>query len=326
MRTIVHSVRTLVLIFAFTSFSISSFSQSITTGNGKIEIGLGLGPMFFLGDLGGNFGEGTTFIKDVNLPLTKFSKGIYANIYPAEWIGFRVALNHGKLEGYDSMISVKGGAEQFRKNRNLQFESPLLEAYAALEVYPTVFFEKFDGLMGKLRPYGVIGIGAFRFNPRGRYYAPTGGSTLVDLKPLRLEGQGMAEYPTRKEYGLMAMEIPMGVGFKYYIKENMFVGLEVMHRKTFTDYIDDVSTTYIDNNLFANYLTPEQAAMANQLYYRENFVPGSTQARFPLDSQRGDPTENDSFFSTIFRFGWRLNDWNSPNGRAVRQLRCPAYY
>ena len=53
----------------------------------------------------------------------------------------------------------------------------------------------------------------------------------------------------------------------------MYIGMEVLHRKTFTDYIDDVSTTYIDNNLFGQYLTSEQAAMANQLYFRENFVP-----------------------------------------------------
>jgi hypothetical protein len=123
------------------------------------------------------------------------------------------------------------------------------------------------------------------------------------------------------------LEIPVGVGFKYYIKENMYVGFEVMHRKSFTDYVDDVSTTYIDNNLFANYLSPEQTAMANQLYYREYFVPGQINNNRPsTNEQRGNPKQNDSFFSSILRFGWRLNDWNSPNGRAMRQLRCPAYY
>jgi hypothetical protein len=149
----------------------------------------------------------------------------------------------------------------------------------------------------------------------------------VALHPLRLEGQGMKEYAKRKEYKLTSMEIPMGFGAKYYIKENMYVGMEVLHRKTFTDYIDDVSTTYIDPSLFAKYLTAEQAAMANQLHFRENYVPGGPQSRLPtLGEQRGDPTENDSFFSTIIRFGWRLNDSNSPSGRASRQMRCPSFY
>ena len=105
----------------------------------------------------------------------------------------------------------------------------------------------------------------------------------------------------------------------------MYIGLEVMHRKSFTDQVDAVSTTYIDNNLFAQYLSPEQTAMANQLYYRQN-MRNPVLTRPGLNEIRGNPKQNDSFFSTILRFGWRLNDYNSPNGRALRQLRCPNYY
>ena len=325
MRTIVHSVRTLVLICTLIISPTFLFAQSITTGNGKVEIGLGLGPMFFLGDLGGHYGEGTTFLKDLNLPYTKFAKGIFVSAYPAEWLGFRFAFNQGKLEGADSIINNKGGDEHFRKERNLQFRSNIWEGYAAIEFYPTVFIEQYDGLQGKIRPYGILGIGAFHFNPQAPYYAPNGTAQWVDLQPLRLEGQGMAEYPDRKPYKLTQLEIPMGVGFKYYLKENFYLGLEVLHRKTFTDYIDDVSTTYIDNRLFAKYLTPQQAAMANQLYYRQNFNPVTqTSAGRPTDPQRGNPKQNDAYFSTILRMGWRLNSWSS--SMAARQMRCPSFY
>lgn len=321
MRTTVHSVRTLVLICFLFLLTTRSSSQSITTGNGKVEIGLGIGPLFFLGDLGGNPGVGqSTWLKDVSFPLTKLSKGIYANVYPAEWLGFRIAINQGKLDGYDSEIKDKGGEEVYRKQRNLQFQSSLLEGYLAAEFYPTVFIEKYDGLGKKLRPYGLIGVGVFHFNPKGQYFAPDGSSKWVPLQPLRLEGQGFAEYPDRKPYSLTQMEIPMGFGFKYYIKDNMYVGLEILHRQTFTDYVDDVSTSYIDNSLFAKYLTPEQTVMANQLNNRQNFA-SSTPAR-AMDPQRGDPTQNDAFFSSIIRLGWRLNQ-NSP---ALRQLRCPSFY
>ena len=327
MRTTVHSVRTLVLIFAFAAITAKSFSQSITTGNGKIEVGLGLGPLFFLGDLGGNRGIGTRFIKDINFPTTKFVKGAYVNIYPAEWIGFRFAFNQGTLTGADSLIRAKGGDEESRKTRNLFFRSPLFEAYGAIEIYPTVFLERYDGLLGKLRPYGVVGVGVFKFKPQSIYYAPNGTAQWVDLQPLRLEGQGMAEYPNRKPYKLSSLEIPLGAGIKYYIKENMYVGFEIMHRKSFSDYVDDVSTTYIDNTLFARYLSPQQAAQANQLYFREGYIPYGTTSRVPPNGeQRGNPKQNDSFFSSIIRMGWRLNDWNSANGRALRQLRCPSYY
>src|SRR6476469_6695715 len=113
MRTIVHGVRTFVLICLLFAFSSKAFSQSITTGDGKFEIGLGLGPMFFLGDLGGNMGQGTYFIKDINLPTTKFQKGLFVNYYPTEWLGFRVAANLGKLEGADSLITDHGGDEAY---------------------------------------------------------------------------------------------------------------------------------------------------------------------------------------------------------------------
>lgn len=321
MRTTVPSVRTIVLIVLFFSFSLSSFSQSITTGNGKYEVGVGIGPLFFLGDLGGNTGEGRTFVKDVNFPLTRLAKGLYVNVYPTEWLGFRLALNQGKLEGDDSKIEGKGGGEEARKFRNLKFKSNLFEAYVATEIYPTVFLERFDGLQGKFRPYGIVGFGAFKFNPKGEY--TQGGKTeWVPLQPLRLEGQGMAEYPDKKPYSLTSYEIPMGFGFKYYLRENMYVGMEILHRKTFTDYIDDVSTSYIDPIYFSQYLSPEDAQKANYLHNRQN----NGLTRPPSGEQRGDPTENDSFFSSIIRFGWRLNDNNSPGGRAARQMRCPSYY
>ena len=113
MRVTVHSVRTLVLICVFFATSFKSFSQSITFADGRIEAGLAIGPLFFLGDLGGNRGVGTDFAKDINFPLTKISKGIFLNIYPTDFLGFRFAINQGKLEGYDYKIKDNGGAELF---------------------------------------------------------------------------------------------------------------------------------------------------------------------------------------------------------------------
>src|SRR5262249_2427504 len=155
-------------------------------------------------------------------PLTKFMKGLFINYYPAEWLGFRVAINQGRLEGNDANTIAKGGAEMDRKQRNLHFRSNIFEGYAGIELYPTVFFEQYDGLYHKFRPYGIVGFGIFHYNPKAKYTAPNGQTEWVELKPLRLEGQGMAEYPTRKEYSLWQQEIPMGFGFKYYTSDNMY--------------------------------------------------------------------------------------------------------
>jgi hypothetical protein len=317
---VVSAVPVLALIISLNLFPSRSFSQSITSGNGKVELGFGFGPMFFLGDLGGSAGIGRDFVKDLDFPLTKFSKMIYANIYPAEWIGFRLALSHGTLAGNDAQAPNKGGAEEDRLHRNLSFKSSILEGYLAAEIYPTVFFEQYDGLAKKFRPYGLIGIGAFKFNPKAKL-----DGQWVALKPLRLEGQGMNEYPNSKEYSLVQKEIPMGFGFKYYLKENMYVGMEVLHRQLFTDYIDDVSTGYVDPVVFSNYLSPADATKARRLYYRGTYSNATSNPGLIQTFQRGDPKDNDAFFSTILRFGWRLNG-NDPNSRARRQMRCPVFF
>lgn len=320
MRLNVPPVRIIVLMLSLTLLTSRSESQSITTGNGKWEVGLGFGPMFFLGDLGGTAGIGKRFIKDLNFPLTKLSKNLYVNYYPAEWLGFRLALNQGVLEGDDAQAPNKGGAEVDRLERNLSFKTSILEGYLSAEIYPTVFFEHYDGLQGKFRPYGIVGIGVMKFNPKAEL-----DGQWVALHPLRLEGQGMAEYPNSKPYSLVQKEIPMGFGFKYYIKENMYVGLEILHRQLFTDYIDDVSTGYINPIYFNYYLSPADAAKAKRLYYRGTYSGAVSRPDAIQTYQRGDPTQNDAYFSTILRFGWRLNG-NNETARQKRQLRCPTFY
>lgn len=319
MKRLVPFVRAIIfaLLLIPVSYS-SSYSQSITTGNGKLEVGVGLGPLVFLGDLGGSAGIGRTFIKDIDYPLIKLNKGLFINIAPTEWLGFRLGINQGVIEGDDKKAPNKGGAEVSRLQRNLSFKSNLLEVYAGIEFYPTVFLEQYEELQGKLRPYGVVGVGVFRFNPKTK----TDNGQWVELKPLHTEGQGFPEFPDRKEYSLTQLEIPMGFGLKYYMKENMYIGFEVLHRKTFTDYMDDVSTRYIDPIYFDAYLPPAQADLARQLNYRGTYQWAQTNPGAVVGEIRGHPEENDAFFSTLLRMGWRLN--STPAG--ARQLRCPRFY
>lgn len=316
MRKNVHGVRTFVLTLLIIFFCKSSFAQSITTFDGRVELGASLGPMVFLGDLGGNAGRGKYFLKDVNPSVANMAKGLYLNFYPQEWYGVRLAFNQGQVEGADSLIRENGGEEIDRKVRNLQFRSKILEGYAAMELYPTVFFEKYDGLYGKLRPYVLAGVGLFHFNPQGAYTAQDGNIRWVDLQPLKLEGQGMQEYPDKSDYKLLQLEIPVGVGFKFYMHESMYLGMEVLHRKTFTDYIDDVSSRYIDPALFDKYLEPEKAMIAYQMYNR-GYGPMTRVADGEI---RGNEKNNDTFFSTVLRFGWRIGSPREP-----QNVRCPRF-
>ncbi len=316
MRRTVPSFRTFLCTVVFISVIQFSFAQSISTFDGRLELGASVGPMIFLGDLGGNPGKGKAFVKDINWPVAKMSKGLYATFYPDEWFGFRLAFNHGQVEGADSLVRDSGGEEIDRKIRNLHFRSNLIEGYGAIEVYPTVFYEKFDGLRGKFRPYALLGVGLFHFNPQGAYTAADGSTQWVDLQPLHLEGQGMEEYPDRQNYSLTQIEIPFGVGFKFYVGENAYLGLEILHRKTFTDYIDDVSTTYIDPALYDKYLQPQQAVIAYQMYNRGY----GAMTRVTTDDIRGNKNHNDSFVSSSLKFGWRIGTAPEP-----RFTRCPRF-
>ncbi|HYH13654.1 MAG TPA: hypothetical protein VD794_00445 [Flavisolibacter sp.] len=329
MRTTVHSVRTFVFICALL-LTTSTYSQSIFFG-GRNEIGLAFGPSFFLGDLGGNKGRDLSDaraggLKHLNIPLTRFAKGAFVAIYPNEWLGLRLGINHTVLEGDDAVIPDGNGDEQFRRKRNLSFRSNALEGHLLAEIYPLSFLEGTEPQIG-LHPYLIAGVGVTKVNPKTLYR-----NQWVELRPLMLEGHGMEEYPERKKYGSIVPSLNTGVGFKYYFGGNKFAGLEVVYRSSQgagADMIDGVSTTYIDPNLFDKYLTPAQARLAQQLYFREDEykVPNRPTRLNPgLDEQRGDPKENDSWFTSIIRFGWVLPDPNSPEGRQARQMRCPTFY
>jgi hypothetical protein len=318
MRTSASLVRLSVLFCLLTLYSLKGQSQSISSPNGKLEIGLGIGPMFFLGDLGGSAGVGKTFLKDLDLPLTKLSKGFYLNYYATEWLGFRVAGNVGYVEGSDAEAPAKGGWEEDRKYRNLSFRSKIQEAYAAIELYPTVFFEGYDGLQGKIRPYVLGGVGIYHFNPQAKDVT----GKYVDLAPLHLEGQGFAQYPDSKPYKLTQMNLLTGFGIKYYLKENLYIGMEVLYRKLFTDYVDDVSHDYyIDPINFDSNLSPADAMVARRLYYRGTYTFPSTRP-YQEFAYRGDPKQNDAYFSSILRFGWRLGQADA----RLKQLKCPVFY
>jgi hypothetical protein len=90
----------------------------------------------------------------------------------------------------------------------------------------------------------------------------------------------------------------------------------------FTDYVDDVSHNYyIDPVYFNTYLSPTDAAKARRLYYRGIYA--NAQSRPGPGFERGNPKQNDAYFSNILRFGWRLG---GENARELRQLRCPVFY
>jgi hypothetical protein len=314
----------LLCIFFFTK----SYAQHLIFGgnNVNIEAGLNFGPTFFLGDLGGNAGKGTRFLKDLNFPLTKLMKGAFIAIHPNEWLGFRVAAQYTYIEGRDNIIDTKGVDELWRKQRNLDFRSNMWEVYGAIEIYPTMLFNKYEDYDPFVKPYVFVGAGIFHFDPEGSYTDVNGNTTWYKLHPLHTEGEGFPQYPDKKPYALTQLNIPLGGGLKFKLSERVNTCVELLYRKTFTDYIDDVSTTYIDPNDFYLNLSPTNAAIAAKVSDKTKGIVTPGVNRYPPGTQRGNSHNMDAYFSFVAKIGIRLGYASSSDRRTAMQSKCPHFY
>ena len=186
----------------------------------------------------------------------------------------------------------------FRHNRNLNFKSNIFEVSTRIEL--SYFASKKGNRYGikrtigkrhKARTWevmGFVGIGAFYYNPKGR--TPAGG--YVALKPLHTEGQGLEGGP--KQYSNYSICIPIGIAYRQVIQKDYSIGIEINYRKTFTDYIDDVSTSYYDNDALKAAYGNQSAQLADPnlgLIYGATLPGGDG-----LAAQRGD-VQKDTYLS-----------------------------
>lgn len=263
------------------------------------DVGVSAGGMNCFTDLGGKKGVGKKFIKDVNMKNSRLAGGIYFAATYKNAVALRLEATFGQVKAYDSILKGDQSIAKYRYERNLNFRSSIMEFSAVAELHPAYLMLKDDKEPPRLSPYVLGGVGLFTFNPQAKL-----NNTWVDLEPLRTEGQGFKEYPDRKRYKLTQMCFPIGAGVRYELGPMVNARFEVVHRILSTDYLDDVSKKYIDPSLFANYLTPVQAAVATQLADRRSSInPGIVPG--PSDI-RGDSRDNDAFFSVNLKIGITL--------------------
>ncbi len=253
------------------------------------EGGISLGAINCLTDIGGRPGNGKRFLKDLNWQNTKVSGGVFANLCYRYALGIRLELNVGKIMAYDSILKNDRSEARNRYLRNLHFKSNITELMLLAELHPLVLLG-INKKANTISPYLVGGAGIFYFDPKAR-----AGEEWISLHELHTEGQGFAEYPERKPYRLTQVNFPVGVGIKLECAAQVNFRFEVLHRITRTDYLDDVSTRYIDPALFQKYLSPYLASYALQLHNRQKEIDPSATA-VPNDI-RGNNNRNDSYFT-----------------------------
>lgn len=264
------------------------------------EINASGGAMNALTDIGGHSGRGKGFLKDLNLSATRPCGSIGAGLLYCYTLGLKITGTYGTVTGTDAVLRNDQTDAKYRYYRNLNFQSPVAEVSILGELF---FLQALANVSGEKRllcsPYILGGIGIFHFNPQADF-----NGIRIALKPLHTEGQGFAEYPDRPEYRLTAIAFPLGAGLRYDLSATFHIRFEVMHRITTTDYLDDVSVSYIDPALFSKYLTADNAQLAMVLSDRQAELNGlhSTQP----GSIRGKSSKRDSYFTVELKAGLTL--------------------
>jgi hypothetical protein len=279
----------------------------------------GLGATGFMGDLGGADNIGTQGIRDFNFAATRpaFSVGYRYFLY--ENLALTNTLSAGYLYGNDRFTE-----EPFRNNRNIHFRSPIVELSGNADLY-VLRFQKVGARyraitrarMGRgllASGYLFAGVAGFYYNPQSYFDAAQyKGTTPQDelpangwynLRSLSTEGQGY--FITREKYFPISFAIPFGIGATIQVSEEYSVGFRFGYRKTFTDYIDDVSTTYVDPAIYNEMFNDTRAILA------KHFANPSSSNNLPQSvtdpgNQRGNPYNTDSYMFGFLTLTYRFN-------------------
>jgi hypothetical protein len=167
-------------------------------------------------------------------------------------------------------------------------------------------------------PYVFAGIGIYHFNP----YTMDSADNKYFLKSLSTEGQGFS--PGVKDYKLTQFSIPLGIGVSYSLNEDMRLGLEFGYRKIFTDYLDDVSGSYVDRTSLLN----ARGQTAVDLAWRGDEI---KPAPYPAAGTiRGNEENKDGYcyiavtYTVRYFFDKYKQIVGMPSGKKEKRVGCPA--
>ncbi len=279
----------------------------------RYELVGGLGVSTFVGDLGGgNKPEGKHFLSDYDFMSQRFVLNGGLRYKLLNSVAVQGVLSYAMLAGNDNKTE-----NIYRKDRNLSFRTNLWELSTHLEYSiipePLNYRRNRRGHFSlrsllQINTYVFAGVSVFYFNPKGKDDTGEGATNKwVALQPLGTEGQGLVD--GRKKYSRVQVAIPFGMGFKYAINRKMSVGLEFGPRYTFTDYIDDVSTTYVDNEWLREKRGDVAARLADKSIKTNPENPDSDpvpNVNYGGGDQRGEAKFNDFYMFTTAHITYKL--------------------
>jgi hypothetical protein len=280
-------------------FAIILFPLSLTAQ--QFEVGLLFGVSTYQGDIAPSTNR-------LDLNDLHPSLGVFGRYNVNRFITARASFSYGKLSGTDAQANDEG-----RRQRNLSFQSKLYEFGLTGEI--NIFGYEAEGLQRRFSPYIFGGIAVFHFNPETNYQGQ-----LVELQPLGTEGQGMEGFS--EKYKLTQFAIPMGAGVKFAVSEKFNIGLEAGVRKTFTDYLDDISTDYVNYSQLLRGNGELAAALGN----RTGEYLGTEPVDIPTGSQRGNPNVDDWYFIAGVTISYNIFGNSGGLGRRGKDnFGCPKF-
>ena len=256
--------------------------QYVQTG----EFGITAGAAHYFGDLNNR--------ANVNRP--KIALGAFFRRQFGNYVSARLMGHYAKL-GYSDMYSKN----EYQQSRNLSFNTDIFE----LALVGDFNFFKFipTDPMHSFTPYASLGVGFVTYDPYAYY-----NNEKVYLRPLNTEGQTF--YQGRKAYGTTALVVPVGFGVKYAISDKVNLSFEVNYRFTTTDYLDDVSTTYIGIDKFPSTTGGKSLAGIMQDRSFEVGTPIGVEGR-----QRGFSKQKDQYAMAEIGISFNLTSYRCPSAR-----------
>jgi hypothetical protein len=278
----------LVTLLLSCIFVTNIFAQEAYVEQG--EFGITAGVAHYFGDLNTRAG--------VNRP--KPAVGIFFKKQFNNYLGVRLSAHYAQL-GYSDIYDKNA----YQKRRNLSFNTEIFEI-AAMGDFNFFKFVSGDPYYS-FTPYVTLGIGAFSYNP----YAYLNNKKYY-LRPLGTEGQNIkytdpVTGKTRKPYGSMAVCFPIGAGIKYNIRNNVNLSIQIVHRLTLTDYIDDISTTYVGIDKFPVLNGQPSTAAILQDRSFETGIPIGVEGR-----QRGYAKQKDQYIMAEVGISFSISSYRCP--------------
>lgn len=284
--------RIIIILSAAMLFSLSVMAQETFGYEQQGEFGVTAGGAHYFGDLNNRAA--------FNRPKPAF--GVFYRKQFSNYISARISGHFAQL-GYSDTYSKN----EYQRLRNLSFNTNIYE----IAVQGDFNFFKFtpSDPAHSFTPYVTLGVGVFNFDPYAYY-----NDRKIYLRPLGTEGQNLPS-TGRKPYSTTALCVPFGAGIKYNLTQKINISFEVAHRFTFTDYIDDVSTTYVDPSLFPS---GPPDALGNptrsdvQLMADRSYEVNNGHNFFTAGQQRGFAKQKDQYIIAEVGVSFNISAYHCP--------------